>query len=128
MTEINRGGPDPGDGNLYPPEWIPADMPECLSELDPASPEFLDAWAPSPAQAALVAELALRYTDTDPDFNLAFMEFCRDRCRDRDWPATMLALLEMLRMTGLGSQCMDLTVARLSGDVAVARGDVLESL
>lgn len=119
---------DDESDDRYPLEWL-LDAPEPLDagdELDPRHPEFLGPWGPTPGERALVDDLALQYVAGTVDFNRMFLDFSRDRYRDRSWPQAMLALLEQLKQTAIGSQGLDLTVKRLAGDVKTAREQAAE--
>jgi hypothetical protein len=114
----------------YPPEWLdeaPAEPP-WLDAMDPRSGEFLEPWKPTPAESALVKELALQHVAGTPEFNAGFLRFCSDRYRDRSWPQAMLAMLEAFKIVAIGSQGLDLSVARLREDVRVARAEALDEM
>jgi len=88
--------------------------------------DTLEQWEPSPGQKARALDLWRAYTTDDPDFPALFEVFCADVLAERDLPQKLLAILEHGRLSLIGCQGQALTNARMTADVADARGDALK--
>ena len=108
--------------DTYPPEW--ADQPPPHPD-DPRLGEALRPWRPHAATGARVCELLCQYVAGDPAFTHSFLNFCGDTYADKTVPQIVLAFCEIFHITAIGSQGLDLTLARLAGDLEHAREDAL---
>ncbi|BDE16851.1 MULTISPECIES: hypothetical protein [Mycobacterium] len=105
----------PGDWSTEPPH------PD-----DPRFGDWLDPWRPTAAQRARAIELLRLYVSRSHDFNHAFVLFHRDIKSEDSGPQMLVALLEHFAVTAIGAQGEELTIARLAGDLAAARDDILQ--
>ena len=97
----------------YPDDW----STEPPHPFDPVLGDELDRWRPTPAQRAAVIELVLAYCAREHLFAAELMDFTADRHQDLQWTQALLALLDLFQTTAIGSQGLELTLARLHGDL-----------